>query len=217
MKEMAQREGFIATFMSKPFAQSAGSGAHNHISLIELSNGRNAFADPNNEWGLSKTGRSFIAGQLRSAPSIYALLAPTINCLKRRRPHTFSPTNVSWGIEDRSAFVRLKQGTPEELHVENRAPTGLSNPYLATAALLGSGLLGVEDELELEPPAHPPAEEDPTKAPLPATASDSLALLASDSGLSISVPEFLQAYIAMRRYELGRFADHVTDWELKST
>jgi glutamine synthetase len=214
VKEMAQREGFIATFMSKPFVQSAGSGAHNHISLIDLSNGRNAFADPNNEWGLSKTGRSFIAGQLRSAPSIYALLAPTINCMKRRRPHTFSPTNVSWGIEDRSAFVRLKQGTPEELHVENRAPTGLSNPYLATAALLGCGLLGVEDELELEPPAHAPAEEDPTKAPLPESVSDSLALLASDSRLSdLLGPEFLQAYIAMRRYELGRFADHVTDWE----
>ncbi len=136
--------------------------------------------------------------------------------MKRRRTHTFSPTNVSWGIEDRSAFVRLKQGTPEELHVENRAPTGLSNPYLATAALLGCGLLGVEDELDLEPPAHPPAEEDPTKTPLPETVSDSLALLASDSRLSdLLGPEFLQAYIAMRRYELGRFADHVTDWELE--
>ena len=81
-------------------------------------------------------------------------------------------------------------------------------------ALLGCGLLGVEDELDLQLPAHPPAEEDPTKTPLPETVSDSLALLASDSRLS-DLAEFLQAYIAMRRYELGRFADHVTDWELE--
>ncbi|HXW78825.1 MAG TPA: glutamine synthetase family protein [Acidimicrobiales bacterium] len=215
VKEMAQRDGFIATFMSKPFASSAGSGAHNHMSLIDVGNGRNAFADPDNEWGLSKTGRSFIAGQLRSAKSIYALLAPTVNCMKRRRPHTFSPTNVSWGIEDRSAFVRVKRGQPEQVHVENRAPTGLSNPYLVGAALLGSGLLGVEEQLDLEPPANAPAEEDPTKAPLPSTVSESLALLESDERLSDMLgPEFLQAYIVMRRYELARFADHVSDWEL---
>jgi glutamine synthetase len=215
VKEMAQQEGLIATFMSKPFANSAGTGAHNHMSLIDLGSERNAFAGPDDEWGLSKTGRSFIAGQLRSAKSIYALLAPTINCMKRRRPHTFSPTNVSWGIEDRSAFVRVKRGQPEQVHVENRAPTGLSNPYLVGAALLGSGLLGVEEELELEPPADAPAEEDLTKTPLPSTVSESLALLESDERLSdLLGPEFLEAYAVMRRYELGRFADHVTDWEL---
>jgi len=213
-KELAHQEGLIASFMSKPFQDGAGCGAHNHIGLLKRESGENAMADPDHEWGLSETGRSFVAGQLRHARSIYTLLAPTVNCLKRRRTHTFSPTNVSWGLEDRSAFVRVKGGSPKSKHVENRAPTGLSNPYLASAALLGAGILGIADGLELEPPAAPPAEEDESKAKLPTTVEESLAALESDMAIvNLLGPEFVKAYGAMRRYELQRFHDHVTDWE----
>jgi glutamine synthetase len=216
VKELAHGEGLIATFMSKPFADGAGCGAHNHLSLLELEGGENALSDADDEWGLSTTGRQLIAGQLRHARSIYALLAPTVNCLKRRRTHTFSPTNVSWGLEDRSAFVRVKGGSAASRHVENRAPTGLSNPYLATAALLGAGLLGIADELELEPPAQPPAEEDASKEQLPTTVEESLQLLEDDERMvELLGEEFIQAYTVMRRHELQRFADHVTDWELQ--
>jgi glutamine synthetase len=213
-KELAHQEGLIATFMSKPFDDSAGSGAHNHIGLVARDGGENAMSDPAHEWGLSQVGQSFIAGQLRHARSIYGLLAPTINCLKRRRTHTFSPTNVSWGLEDRSAFVRVKGGSPSSKHVENRAPTGLSNPYLTCAALLGAGLLGVADELELEPPARPPAEEDDSKPKLPTTVEESLQALEGDAKIvELLGQEFVTAYAVMRRHELQRFADHVTDWE----
>jgi glutamine synthetase len=213
-KELAHQEGLIASFMSKPFQEGAGCGAHNHIGLIERESGENAMAEADHEWGLSATGRSFVAGQLRHARSIYALLAPTINCLKRRRTHTFSPTNVSWGLEDRSAFVRVKGGSPKSKHVENRAPTGLSNPYLVSAALLGAGILGIADGLDLEPPAAPPAEEDESKAKLPTTVEESLEALEADMAIvNLLGPEFVKAYGAMRRYELQRFHDHVTDWE----
>ena len=216
VKELAHREGLIATFMSKPFAGGAGSGAHNHLGLLHLDGGENAMADPDDEHGLSAVGRQFIAGQLRHARSIYALLAPTVNCLKRRRTHTFSPTNVSWGPEDRSAFVRVKGGSADSKHVENRAPTGLANPYLATAALLGAGLLGIADELELEPPARPPAEEDESKPQLPTTVDESLRLLEEDERIvDLLGEEFVRAYATMRRYELQRYADHVSDWELE--
>jgi glutamine synthetase len=215
-KELAHQEGLIATFMSKPFADSAGCGAHNHIGLLELDGGANAMSDPGNEWGLSRVGRSFVAGQLRHARSLYALLAPTLNCLKRRRTHTFSPTNVSWGLEDRSALVRIKAGSAKSTHVENRAPTGLSNPYLASAALLGAGVLGIAEELELEPPAMRPAEEDESKPKLPTTVEESLAALEGDTKIvELLGDEFVTAYTVMRRYELHRFADHVTDWELQ--
>jgi glutamine synthetase len=214
VKELAFQEGLLATFMSKPFANAAGSGAHHHLSLSDRTSGKNVLGDPEAEWGLSKIGRSFIAGQLRHARSVYAIIAPTVNCMKRRRPHTFSPTNVSWGVEDRSALVRVKSGSPEHCHVENRAPTGLSNPYLVSAALLGTGLLGVEDGLELEPPARPPAEEDPTKTPLPESVTESLDLFEHDERLiDLFGEEFVTAYLAMRRHELARYADHVTDWE----
>jgi glutamine synthetase len=215
-KELAHQEGLIATFMSKPFTDSAGCGAHNHIGLLERESDVNAMSDPDHEWGLSAVGRSFIAGQLRHARAIYSLLAPTINCMKRRRTHTFSPTNVSWGLEDRSAFVRIKGGTAKSKHVENRAPTGLSNPYLASAALLGAGVLGIAEELELEPPARAPAEEDESKPQLPTTVEESLQALERDEKIAgLLGEEFVTAYTVMRRYELQRFADHVTDWELE--
>jgi glutamine synthetase len=218
VKELARQEGLLATFMTKPFADSAGCGAHTHISLLTRDGGEPAFADPSDKdpMGFSTVGRQFIAGQLHRARSIYALLAPTVNCLKRRRTHTFSPTNVSWGVEDRSAFLRVKEGSPEDRHIENRAPSGLSNPYLAGAALLAAGILGITEELELGPAARPPAEEDPTQEPLPTALEESLQALESDEKLvELLGSEFMQAYTVMRRHELARLADHVTDWELQ--
>ena len=216
VKEIARLEGHLASFMSKPFASSAGCGAHTHLSLTHIHTGSNAMAEDGAEEGLSTVGRQFIAGQLRHAASTYALLAPTINCLKRRRRHTFSPTNVSWGPEDRSAFVRVPRGSAQSRHIENRAPSGLSNPYLVGAALLASGLLGIIDNVELEPPAHPPAEEDESRTKLPTTLEESLRLLEEDEKITeLLGSEFVTAYTVMRRYELQRFADHVTDWELQ--
>jgi glutamine synthetase len=214
VKEIAHLEGYLATFMSKPFSDGAGCGCHNHMCLLDLEGGANAFADDADQFGLTAVGRSFIAGQLAHARGIYTLLAPTLNCLKRRRTHTFSPTNVSWGPEDRSAFVRVKGGSAQSRHVENRAPTGMSNPYLACAGLLAAGLLGVQDELALEAPAAPPAEEDESKPKLPTTVEEGLeALEADERVVELLGDEFVRAYGAMRRYELQRFNDHVTDWE----
>jgi glutamine synthetase len=214
VKELAHGNGLMATFMSKPFSDSAGSGCHTHVSLQDAGSGTNAFGDDKDANGMSEVCRQFIAGQLAHARSIYALLAPTLNCLKRRRTHTFSPTNISWGLEDRSAFVRVKGGSVASKHVENRAPTGLSNPYLAGAAVLGAGLLGIENELELESPAQMPAEEDDSKEPLPTSVREGLEGLQSDKRIvDLLGEEFVTAYTTMRLYELQRFDDHVTDWE----
>ncbi len=213
VKELAHLHGYLATFMSKPLSDSAGSGCHTHASLLDAE-GRNVFADESDPDGISATCRQFVAGLLVYARASYALLAPTVNCLKRRRPHTFSPTNVSWGAEDRSALVRIKGGTVASRHVEHRAPTALSNPYLAGAVIIGAGLLGIEEGLELEPPAAQPAEDDGTKAPLPVSLRESLDELESEPRLrEILGDEFLTVYTAMRRYELQRFDDQVSEWE----
>ncbi len=215
VKELAHLSGYCATFMSKPFSGSAGSGMHTHVSLLD-GDGRNVMADESDPEGISPLCRSFVAGQLRHASSSYALLAPTLNCLKRRRPHTFSPSNVSWGLEDRSALVRIKGGSIASRHVEHRAPTALANPYLAGAVILGAGLIGIEEGLELEPAASRPAEEDGSKAPLPLSLHESLAALEGDDQLrDVLGEEFVTAYTVMRRHELQRFDDHVTDWEFQ--
>jgi glutamine synthetase len=214
VKEIAKQDGYLATFMSKPFSDSAGSGCHTHISLVREKGG-NAFADADDPQGITDVCRSFIAGQLRYAKAVDALTAPTVNCYRRRRKHTFSPTNISWGFEDRSALIRVKRGSPEATHIENRGPTALSNPYLVGAALLSAGLAGIEEGLSPPGPSSGgPAEEDPSLEALPASPAEALAELEGEPATKeFFGEEFLKAYTAMRRYELSRFNDWVTDWE----
>jgi glutamine synthetase len=213
-KQIAYAHGLNATFMSKPFADGAGSGCHAHVSLTGVDSGENVFGDDSDPQGMTDLCRRFMAGQLRHARGMYTLLAPTVNCLKRRRTHTFSPTNISWGPEDRTAFLRIKGGSSASRHIENRAPTALSNPYLVGAAMLAAGLNGIEEELELGPAAATPAEEDPSQEQLPTSMREALDGLESDAKLCEALgQDFVTAYTTMRRYELQRFDDHVTDWE----
>ena len=216
VKEIAKQDGYLATFMTKPWAGSSGSGCHTHLSLLDATSGENVFGDEGDDQGMTDTCRSFIGGILRYAGAIDAVVAPTINCLRRRRRHTFSPTNISWGIEDRSALVRIKGGSPANRHIEYRAPSALSNPYLVGAALIQAGLRGIEDGLPAPEPSKPgiPAEEDDAFEPLPTELEDSLdALEQEPAAKQFFGEEFVSAYAAMRRYELSRFKDSVTDWE----
>lgn len=216
VKEIAFQDGYLATFMSKPFSDSAGSGCHTHVSLVGLEDGRNVFASEEDPIGLSETGRRFVGGLIHYAKAIDAVIAPTPNCYRRRRRHTFSPTNISWGLEDRSALVRVKGGSLESRHIEYRAPSALSNPYLVGAALLSAGLKGIEDDLDPGPTSKPgiPAEDDPDFEPLPASSQEALdALEAEPATKGFLSDEFVTAYATMRRYELSRMSDHVSDWE----
>jgi len=213
VKEIAHQDGFLATFMSKPFGDSAGSGAHTHLSLID-DKGTNVLFDPAADLGLSATGQHFLAGMLEYARAVDALIAPTVNCLRRRRRHSFSPTNVSWGPEDRSALVRLKGAHTPSVHFENRAPSAMANPYLVLAGILAGGLVGLEQQLQLSPAASSPAEDDASCPRLPRALSESLANLEASKELrGMLGEEFVTAYLAMRRHELDRFDDAVSEWE----
>ena len=215
VKEIAKQDGYLATFMTKPWAGHSGSGCHTHLSLLDGS-GANVFGSEDGEDGMSDTCRSFIAGLLTYARAIDAVIAPTVNCLRRRRPHTFSPSNISWGLEDRSALVRVKGGSPANTHVEYRAPSALSNPYLVGAALLQAGLQGIEDGLTAPAPAKVglPAEEDDSFEKLPTDLEESLdALEQEPANKSFFGEDFVTAYTTMRRAELARFRDDVSDWE----
>ncbi len=216
VKEIAKQDGYLATFMTKPFMDSAGSGCHTHLSLVSVEDGRNAFPDPEDAQGISDVCRHFIGGCLRYAMAIDALIAPTVNCHRRRRRHTFSPTNISWGLEDRSALVRVKGGSVESRHVEYRAATALSNPYLVGAALIFAGLKGIEEKADPGPTSRPgvPAEDDPQFERLPGSIHEALEAFEGDPFCRESFgQEFVTAYSAMRRHELSRLNDWVSDWE----
>ena len=135
-----------------------------------------ALGDDADPWGLSDTGR---AVRRRPAPprprGSTRYSRRRVNCFKRRRTHTFSPTNVSWGLEDRTALVRIKGGSTESRHVENRAPTGLSNPYLVAAATArGRAARDRGRSSSSSRRRSAPAEEDASKPPLPTSVPRSL-------------------------------------------
>ncbi len=215
VKELAHRAGYIATFMSKPFPGQAGSGCHVHMSLIERKSGRNAFYDSKAKDGVSALARSFTQGILDHARAVMALIGPTPNCYHRIKPHTFAPSNIGWGMEDRSAMVRIKAPGDDRTHIEMRAASAISNPYLSAAATLAAGLLGVKGKRPLQPPVAGPTEDDPDLPKLPQSLEAALEALESDRDMAkLLGPEFVKVFTVVKRHELARFRSHITDWEV---
>ena len=214
IKELAQQENVLATFMTKPFTGGAACGCHYHFSLRRKDDGENAFYDPKSEHGLSKTCLQAIGGQLRHAEAVTALLAPTVNCYKRFRPHTFAPINITWGLEDRTAAVRIKAGRQASTHIENRVPCGSANPYLVAAGCLASAYLGLVDEVDPPAPVTELADSLATEPPLPVNLDTALDALEQDRPLVDLVgQEFVNLFVAVKRYEIQKHRDTVTDFE----
>ncbi|MEP0954855.1 glutamine synthetase family protein [Microcoleus sp. FACHB-1515] len=216
VKEIAHRLGYLASFMSKPFSDRAGCCCHFHISLIDRSTGQNAFLDLDDPDGLSNLARSFTQGILNHAPAMMPLIGPTPNCYRRLKPHTFAPSNISWGIEDRTALVRVKATRDEGTHLEMRAGSGLSNPYLSAAATLAAGLLGIQQAAQLQPMSDGPSEDDPAFPKLPPDLEAAIASLSADTEMrSLLGEDFVHLFTTVKQFELARFHAHVTDWEQK--
>ncbi|WP_327243722.1 glutamine synthetase family protein [Streptomyces sp. NBC_01320] len=213
VKELARKEGKLATFMAKPFNDAGGSGFHLHFSG-EDAQGRNVFDDPSGAFGLSDTGRHAIAGILAHAPALAALLNPTVNSYKRFGPGTLAPWLIDWGLDNRSAMVRIPPERGSGARLEVRLGDASANPYLAIAALSAAVLLGVREGQE--PPA--PLEGygyDPRKSQmLPMSLPAALDALEADEALiEILGKDFTESFLAYKRDELDRFNRHVTDWE----
>ena len=148
VQEIARHEGMLATFMAKPFNDEGGSGFHLHVSLVDEDE-ENVFGDPDGEHGLSDTGRHAIAGVLAHAPALAAILNPTINSYKRFGPDTLAPWLIDWGLDNRSAMVRIPPERGSAARMEVRLGDATANPYLAIAAVGAAIYLGVRDKLEL--------------------------------------------------------------------
>ena len=214
VKEIVQHAGLCATFMGKPAAGMAGSGCHYHVSLIEQGSGRSAFYDPENPAVMTPALKHFVQGLIDHGPACMALFNPTPNCYRRLTPHTFAPSNVSWGEEDRSAMVRIKQPGAPGMHVEMRASSAISNPYLCAAGTLACGILGLTEGRALVAQSDGPSEDDPTLPPFPATLEAALAALEADrAAVDLLGEEFVSVFTTMKRAELARFNAHVTQWE----
>lgn len=206
VKEAAYNHDRRATFMAKPATDAAGNGHHLHVSARR--DGENLFGD--GDGGLSETGRQFVGGVLEHADALTALCCPTINSFKRFQPGTFSPFTRSWGYNNRTALLRVPESTP--VRVENRLAGADANPYLVVAATLAAGFHGVREGLDPGDPVDGDAAgQRPSLGRSPEVA---LRALEDDGVLTEALGrEFVRAFTAVKREELDRFYDHVTDWE----
>jgi glutamine synthetase len=211
VKEMAVRQGLVASFMGKPFNDQDGSGFHLHVSLAD-ENGRNAFADPDAADGLSAALPQFAAGVLAHAPALMAFLAPTVNAYKRLVPDSLVPTRAAWGHDNRLAFVRVPRERGGGTRIEVRAGDGGANAHLVAAAVLAAGLDGLERALEPPPPLVGAAGDAPL---LPGSLDAALEQLLADEYMVAALgPELVATFVRLKRFELQRFDRWVTDWEL---
>jgi glutamine synthetase len=171
VKEIAARSGYLATFMAKPFIDQSGSGFHAHYSLWR--NGVNLFAEAGR---LSKTGRHFLAGLEKRIAESSLAASTTPNAYRRRRPHSFCPTRVSWGIDNRTTALRVIEGRSHQVRIEKRDGAADANPYYLLAADIAAGLDGIEEQLEPSPPVAGDAYDRADLPLLPRSLGEAVAL-----------------------------------------
>jgi glutamine synthetase len=217
IKALAQRRGLMATFMSRWSAEWPGQGGHVHLSLQGL-DGASAFHDADRPDAMTDTMRHFVGGAQTLLPDVCAMLAPTVNSYTRLAPGAWAPTTATWGIENRTCALRVIGGDPTSQRLEHRVPGADANPYLATAAVLASGLWGIEHQIQPSPPVTGNAyEQPPAKAPpLPASLSQAAACLAgSQPASSLFGRPFVEHFARSREWEEAEYRRAVTDWELR--
>ncbi|QQE80979.1 type I glutamate--ammonia ligase [Alicyclobacillus sp. SO9] len=219
VKTIARQYGLHATFMPKPVFGINGSGMHTHMSLFK--DGQNAFYDESDDFGFSQTGRQFLAGILEHAHAFTAITNPTVNSYKRLVPGYEAPVYIAWSGKNRSPLVRIPAARGMSTRIEVRSPDPSSNPYLAIAAMLVSGLDGIRRELPLEDPVNRNIYRmsDGEKAKvgidsLPENLSQAVANLEQDSIIGEALGEHvLTHFVEAKKIEWNAYRTQVTQWE----
>ncbi|KAL2635072.1 hypothetical protein R1flu_006551 [Riccia fluitans] len=228
VKTVAELYGLQASFMPKPFRNQTGNGCHCHVSLwtVDKPEERNLFLDTTEEMGLSGLAYQFLAGILLNAKALSVVYNPTVNSYKRldgKNPSSGSswapPSYVSYTGNNRTHMVRI----PDKGRFEVRRPDGAANPYLLQAALLASGLSGIEKELDCGPRCDWNAEE---RGPpegmkfdaLPENLLDALREFERSEYLKETLgTEFIRSYYHIQMEQWKSYSSFISTWELENT
>jgi len=222
VRAIAAQHALHATFMPKPIAKINGSGMHTHISLF-TEDGENAFHDEDDEFNLSGTAHSFLAGILEHAPAITAISNPTVNSYKRLVPGYEAPVYIAWSDRNRSALIRKPAArVPASSRIEARFPDPSCNPYLAFAALIHAGLNGVEQGLEAPDPIREniydfdeERREEYGIETLPANLGEAIDALEADEVVGEALGEHVyEKFLEAKSQEYDAFRVDVSQWEL---
>lgn len=220
VKSVAEKHGFRATFMPKPFQNLTGNGCHAHISVWDAAGETNLFADEAGDTGLSDLGRHFLGGIIAHAAALTAISNPTVNSFKRiaaagtASGATWAPNAISWSGNNRTHMVRVPEGGRFEL----RLADGAANPYLLQAAIIAAGIDGVDakadpgERLDFNMYAEPHKAKDVAK--LPVNLYDALRLLDENKALRAALgAEFVDAFVKLKTQEWQTYLSKLTDWE----
>lgn len=213
VKDVAASMGLRASFLAKTVPGEEGSSGHVHVSC--WSDGENAFATSDPASDLPPALGAAVAGLLEHLPGASLLLNPTINSYKRLVPGYFAPVNVSWGLENRSAAVRvIRSDRPDRCRIECRRPGADANPYLALAALVVSAADGIQRGAAPPPPVEGDASVRADLPPLPGSLESALRAFEADETLRQALGErFSDYYAVSRAWELKAWQQAVSDWE----
>ena len=216
----AKRHGLNVTFMAKPFISEAGNGMHIHQSLTK--DGKNAFSVQDEDSVLGNTlMRKYLTGLLAHHKELQLIMTPTISGYKRVQDYSFSPTQVTWGLDHRLVGVRCIVGAGAGNRLEARWAAADANPYLVFAGVLAAGLDGIENDYELMPQTtgDPHAEEQWER--LPTSIVGAIDNFDSSFTREVFGDTFVDNFLFMQRREFDEFTanaeqgEDVSEWELK--
>ncbi len=210
VREAALRHDMFATFMAKPIAGEPGSAMHVHQSIVNSATGRNLFS--NEDGSPSKEFFWYIGGLQRYIPAAMALFAPYVNSYRRLVRSTAAPINIQWGADNRTVGIRSPVATPVARRLENRVIGADANPYVALAATLACGYLGIKKQLEPTPECKGDAYLGDHQ--LPRSLDEALQLLREEKELHEVLGEsFVTVYTEVKDIEHGEFMKVISPWE----
>ena len=224
VKEVALKHGIYATFMPKPIFGANGNGMHVHQSLFK--GNRNAFYDKNDSYYLSKVAKHYIAGLLKYAPELTAVVSQWPNSYKRLVPGYEAPVYLSWARRNRSDMIRVPEyqpGRENATRVEFRVPDPACNPYLAFSVMLAAGLEGVEKEYKLADPVEenvfemsPKERKQRDIGCLPMNLFDAVNLTENSSLVRKTLGDHVfDSFIRNKKIEWDQYRVQITEYELK--
>jgi glutamine synthetase len=217
VKEIAYKHGIMASFMAKWDEKLPGCSGHVHQSLWNKDQSENLFYNGADEDNMSDLMKHYVAGQLYCLPHILPMYAPTVNSYKRLVDGAWAPTTVTWAVENRTTAIRVLNDSEDHTRIETRIPGSDTNPYLALAASLASGLYGIKNKLPLNIPATVGSGYQNTSNGKLATNLHDAAMDMQNSTIAKELfgEDFTQHFTQTRLWEHRQFSKSVTDWELK--
>ena len=220
VRETAKSFGLGATFMAKPFMETAGSGMHIHISLQD-SDGNNLFnADENDATGFNTNLQYAVGGLAETMAEGMAIFCPNANSYRRFQPGFFAPITPNWGPNHRNLSIRIPLSDNKNIRIEHRASGADANPYLVMACVLAGIHYGLINKIT--PPAMIAEGEviDP-EITLPVKWDKALDAFEKATVLNEYLgSEYSDLFLRSRRCEMDRFTSQISnkdfEWYLRS-